>query len=340
MDAEQVLSEYMDRYRNLVIELGRDASETKETLHKLKDLVVVEAYFMKSVRLLLDDDEMAGFILYIDRDMQTVFDLYRPQKGEFLPYLRESMENKALNYKESLSRGRNIRTSYIRFNSVQSMAVSESSPEDILIATEEKAQQSLETGRTVDCLRRMCLQNPTRTAKLFVFFCTLLPFLSVDIIDGFCSALNIDRRQTFAIADYLCQMQEIENGSRYSKVYLQRALEYHWTKVLELDAHARNSLNPKPLQEKADFHRKRHLESIDRYKEAKMNIPYSIVGELLNMATSKVSLCVLHSKNMLQKAILECDKKPSRRMARVKDRSLPRFEPFLVFGINLIDRPA
>ena len=170
--------------------------------------------------------------------------------------------------------------------------------------------------------------------KLFIFLCTLMPFLSVDVLDRFCLALNCDRRQTKAISKYLDEVQKNNDRSRASKAYMARVTDYHWSKILENESNA-HFLNDAKAKNAAAFHREKLKIALEGSKSAKMNVPYRIIGKLMHLDPVTVGLYVLHSKHILGRII----NRPPKGLDK-KNVSLPRFEPFREFGIETLNKPA
>lgn len=339
MNAEQQIVFHLQSYLSLSNKLGEDDPRVVDAFGKLRDLIIVEVYFMKAIRYLLKDEEMSGFVIYIDGDIKTMVHRYRENRGPFYPYLKETMEKRALSYLRDKMRIANIQRTCVDIQSSYSMAVAES-PEEILSNREADAEYRHERKYNMKMLSYFCQQNPSRVKKLFVFLCTLMPFLSADVIDRFCSTLNCDRNQTLVISDCLDEIRKIYDKSRSSKAHMTKMINIHWAKIIENENLARLSLNPEKPKMMADFHRSKLNEVIKGFKKAKMNIPYRIVGKLVNLDPTTVGLYVMHSKHILNRVLKV---QPSRSMLKSfknDDKKLPRFEPFKEFGIESLNRSA
>ncbi len=340
MNAEQLIESNLKSYQSLRRELGEDDPRVIRSLGTLRDLIIVEIYFMKSLRIILEDEEMSGFVLFVDGDIQGLLDGYRQSKGPFMPYLKESMERRAKSYLREKMRKFAIQRTCFEFTSTYTMTVAETSPEDHLCHREDVRESRQERSSAIGMLRYACQRNPSRVRKLFVFLCTLMPFLSVDVIDRFCIALNCDREQTAAISRCIEGIRESLDKRRTSKAYMGRMINLHWAKILENDGLSRFSLNPEVPKVKADFHRLKLSEAIKGSRRAKMNVPYKIIGDLMNIGASTVSLYVMHSKLILQRILKAAQTKVNGKFRKAEDVKLPRFEPFREFNMRTMDKSA
>ena len=340
MNAEQLISIHLETYRSMRRELGEDNDDVAAFYAKLKDMIIVEAYFMRSIRYLVKDDEMSGFVLYIDKFIKNIVDNYDGSRGYFMPYLKESLEKRALSYLEDHMCTVNMQRSCIEFQSAGYMSVAQPSPEEAFFIKEEELEAKTRQSRRFGILSRLCARNPIRRKKLFIFFCTMVPYLSRDVIDRFCESINCDRRQTLVIVNRLCSIYEQEESHRYSKSYLSRMVDYHWAKILEHEGHARVSSKPEKSVAMAEFHRIRLKESLSGMNNAKMNIPYSIVADVLNTDPTTVALYVMHSKHLLEKVLSSSPAGSRCRSFESGQEELPLFKPFSVFGIDAAGIPA
>ena len=333
MNSEQMITAYLDSYRSLCRQLGQDDPRVVEAFGKLRDLIIVEIYFMKPIRYLISDEEMSGFVIFVIDDIKCITDKYIKSIGPFLTFLGDAMEKRAFTYLAELSRQRSTHRTYLQFQSIYSLAVSEKSPENVCLAREEAAETRKDRACSLQKLRYLCDQNPDRVRKLFTFLCTLMPFVSIDVIDSFCTALNCDRSQTLIICERIKAIQSRDDVHRRSRYHMSKVTDFHWEKILENEGKARTSLNAEGHRKKADFHRDKLQQALSGFKNAKMNVPYRTICAVLNMSQSEVALYVMHAKHLLVKVLSES---PTKRMLdrfRSGEIRLPRFEPFLEFGI-------
>jgi hypothetical protein len=168
----------------------------------------------------------------------------------------------------------------------------------------------------------------------------MVPFLSANVIDRFCEAINCDRKQTMTIARELCRIQQEEEQNRYSRSYISRMVDYHWAKILEYEGHAMISLDPELQKSKADYHRTLLSGFQKGMDKAKMNVTYSIVARILNMDSTTVASYVMHSKHLLEKVLTTSPSRNMNRFIRKGNGELSRFMPFEVFGISHTEKPA
>ena len=110
MTGEQLISLNLKTYLSMKKQYGKDNPDVMKLYGKLKDMIIVEIYFMQDLRMTLDVEEMSGFVLFINDDLDSIISSYRSNKGRFFPYLKESLENLAIAY---LKRKNKALTMYI-----------------------------------------------------------------------------------------------------------------------------------------------------------------------------------------------------------------------------------
>lgn len=335
MNGEQLISLNLKTYLSMKKVYGKDNPDVMKMYEKLKDMIIVEIYFMEDLRMLLDEEEMSGFVLFINDDLDLIIDGFRNNKGHFFPYLKESLQNRAMAYLNAKLKAIYMYSSYTQFSSPYSMNVAECSPEELYLSREGAREERRKKALMFNALRYLCSRVKSRRKKLFTFFCTIIPFLSRDVIDGFCESINCDREQTLIIAQRLSVIQERENNTRYSKFYLSNMVDFHWAKILEYEGHARMAPNPEVYKKKADLNRRRLKESLKSFFNAKMNISYAAVASILNLEPSIVANYVLCGKQILERVISDAQIIEETKHPRFKNNRLTRFEPFRVFGIGI-----
>ena len=196
--------------------------------------------------------------------------------------------------------------------------------------------------KLMEKLRYVCSLRPSRRRNLFIFLCTLIPFLSYKMIDDFCRLLNYDREQTFAIADYLCSVQNCRDKIRGSRTYNRNRKDYLWMHKMELEIDF----------DRSDRHNERLFSEIEKLRDMisnidsdrhKMNVEYPVLGKLLNLEPSSIA-CSVHSSRKLLSAVLGEGPQASHLTKEARSASdgkavrLDLFRPFAVFGISRIDK--
>ncbi len=343
MDAEDLLTEYANKYLILLSRDGVRDRRVREQYLKLKDLMLVEIYFMKNVRMIVTDDEMSGFILYVDKYLRTIADAYKPYHGTFYNYLKRIMELRALTYISDVQRKKRVTGSYARHYLPYVESVAERGVDEAITLREERNDDEMIRRRAMSRLRYFCAKRPKRRRSLFVFLCTQLPNLSVATIDVFCEALNCDRDQTFAIADFLYE-NATYSDKKGSRIFLEQRRDHYWTKMLESEARARYLTSNEECNRKLSYHREMFRTEAEGLKNASHHVPYSLIGELLNIDRIRVSSEVYWAKEILEMALSDviqpCDG-PMGILANLPEEvmqnfKISRFEPFKVFKIRLI----
>ncbi|MBP5162143.1 MAG: hypothetical protein ILP16_04115 [Spirochaetales bacterium] len=345
MNSEELLLHHARTYLRLSGEFGPDAECVREQYSKLRDLLIVEIYFMSSVRSILSDEEMSGFVLYVEGSLRTMIDAFDPRRESLMPFLRHNMEKRALSYLASMRRARCFSSQFI--SSFITIDPVYPGPEDIIFGDPDE----LECGfrRTAESrLQYICRNNPYRQRHLFIFLCTLLPYVTAEIVDNFCRVLNIDRAQTIAIADYLCGLTGETRRRRTGMDYMRSRRNYIMMRTIELKSHLRYTICPEKIKSQLDYQSKR-LESIRQSMiHNRMNIQHQMIAEILGVETSYVTVSVHRSKKILRLLLDEEGQEDVPQYIRnimmlpesaLRDAVPRRFEPFEQFNITMIPKP-
>ena len=336
MNSEALLQEHVVRYLRLCWKLGPDAETVNDEYRRIKDMLIVEIYFMKAVRRILTDDEMSGFVLYVEKDLRMMIDSFNPRRSTILAFLRHNMELRAMSYLAKNRRSRCFNTHFSNRLLTLGEETVQLGPEELVLRQQEELEKEERAGNVIDRLRHLCSIRPVKQRNLFIFLCTLLPCSSADMVDNFCSMLNIDKEQTFAIADYLAEMNSQVRMYRTSRGYLNMRRNYFLMRRIELELHIRSALNEQKLMEKLEY-QKKQLKTVHREMEhTKMNVKYRILSEVLGITCSAIASAVFNAKKILEAASTDDD---NFTYAADGDPELRRFEPFDVFNITMIPRP-
>ena len=338
MTAQEVLCQYVDRYVKLSARYSESSKRVTEAYGKLRDLLLVELYFMKPVRILVHEEEMSGFVIYVEKKLRDIVDSYQPEKSEFMPYFSHIMEYRALNYLEEKRRSKLISHAYENYYMCQAEEVAERSPEEIYMEKLGKLEDEKKQKKLMDKLRYVCACRPSRRRNLFILLCTLLPYLPSDAIDDFCRVLNCNREQTFAIADYLRSVQDEKDLSRGSRLYNRNRLDSLWVRKMEMEyAFEHSARRNRTLAE--NIRRISAMISSIESDTRKMNVEYPVLGKLLNMEPYSIAYAVYAAKKLLSVVLGEepdsgyigrqANTTTGRRYVRLK-----RLDPFKEFGIR------
>ena len=343
MTAQETLSDYVDRYLKLSSRYGPDSDIVTDVYGKLRDLLIVEIYFMKSVRIIVHEEELSGFVLYVEKNLRDIVDAFTTDLSQFPVYFKHVMEFRAFSYLREKRRRSFTERAYERTFLFQE-EVAERSPEDFFFEGEEKLELERQHRKIAEKLRFVCNCHPSRRRNLFIFLCTLLPYLPSDAIDDFCSVLNCDRNQTFAIADYLCSVQNESDIGRTSRSYGKARKDYFRMRLMELECSYENAgRHDSNLSD--EIGRFRLLLSNRISETRKMNVEYPVLGEVLNLEPAKIASAVYYSRRILS-LILGKDSpdgylaKQLRGQCYRKPGRMEKLEPFKAFGIKIIKLPA
>lgn len=338
MTAQEVLCEYVDLYLQATVRFGQESDKAAEVYCKLRDLLLAELYFMKPVRIIVKEEELSGFVIYIEKRLRSIVDSYRPDKSGFMHYFSHVAEYRALSYLAEKKRQRLTTCAFENYYMHNAEEVAERSPEDVYIEREEIRESERRQKRLMDKVRYICACRPSRRRNLFIFMCTLLPHLSSDAVDNFCRVLNCDRKQTFAIADYLCAVRAMGDATRSSRAYSRIRKDRLWMRKMEME-YVFDHSDRRNTALLDNINKIRALLSNIDIDRRKMNVEYPILGELLNMKPASVASAVYTSRKVLSAALGEGQPDSyigiqARTYAGRRHVKLDRFEPFSAFGIS------
>ena len=341
MTAQEVLCQYVDKYRELSSRYGESSKRVTEAFCKLRELLLVELYFMKPLRILVNEEELSGFVIYIEGKLRGIVDAYQPGQSSFMPYFRHVMEYRALSYLEENRRRNYLALAYERYYLNHAEEVAECSPEDAYLDGIERLELERKRRTLMDRLRSMCACKPSRRRNLFILLCSLMPYLSTDAIDDFCRELNCNRDQTFAIAEYLRYLPEGSYPSRGSRLYIRSRLDYLWARRMEMEyafdhSDGRNACLSESIRKITAL--------ITQFETdgSKMNVEYPVLGKILNLEPCKIAYAIYSSKKLLS-VVIGDDRtgngyivREARATSGRKSVELKRLDPFSDFGITCI----
>ncbi len=341
--ADQILEEHAGQYHSLLIDKGKDSEQVIDEYRKLKTLIQVEIYFMESVRSIVTDEEMSGFILYMDDEkLHYVVDAFNPCRGSFISYLTFAMERRAIDYMRVQTRKKRIQSSYLlnylpyEYDNYMSK-IAEESPlyGDFAEEDEDKNDKPLPSQ---DKIRALCSASPTTQKRLFIFLCVYMPFLSLVQIEKFCDLLGFNKEQTFTLAERLYKATEEKQPRRLrvNERFRERR-DLFWGKTVELETliHRFASLDsedPRILSLKRRLLRyKQGIEKgFDNRNKPKLRMEYPILGQVLHLSPSYIATAVYHSRHVIEMVMTQQDDTQSLiEVPNPKD-----FRPFEVFRIS------
>ena len=77
MTGEQLISLNLKTYLSMKKQYGKDNPDVMKLYGKLKDMIIVEIYFMEDLRTLLDEEEMSGFVLFANDALDDIISCFR-----------------------------------------------------------------------------------------------------------------------------------------------------------------------------------------------------------------------------------------------------------------------
>ncbi len=345
MTSEEVLSDRARRFLELSERFGRTARCTADSFNELRELTIVEIYFMKPVRSLITAEEMSGFVLYAESYVDRVIDSYRSGRGEYPMFLRCVMQKLACNYLKKLKTRERICSTYIRHYLPHCSPMFSPPPEEIVLAKEEQAGE--------DCapaawrLKYLCMKRPEKRRKFFMLFCAVYPLLSAETADRICRILNFRRSQTLALCDYMQKMNEGIYGPRHlQKQNFHEKMDFHWARLVASEASGEYRTDPVAAG-KAERCRQTMKNLLEAACRSRKKINYGIIAEVLNTDRNSVASDIFYACRNIEELTEDgCEdtmytlnglKKLTLRQRM--ELEIPEFRPFEAFRVSLIACP-
>lgn len=347
MTSEEVLSDRARRFLELSERFGRTARCTADSFNELRELTIVEIYFMKPVRSLITAEEMSGFVLYAESYVDRVIDSYRSGRGEYPMFLRCVMQKLACNYLKKMKTRERICSTYIRHYLPYCSPMFSPSPEEAVLAKEQPSGDGEDCAATAWRLKYLCMKRPEKHRKFFILFCAVYPLLSPETADRICRILNFRRSQTLALCDYMEKMNDGIYGPRHlQKQCFSEKMDYHWARLVASEASGEYRTDPVAARKAARCRQtmKNLLETAGRSRK---KINYGIIAEILNTDRNSVASAVFSSmRNLEELADDSCEQTmyslnglKKLTLEQRMELSIPEFRPFEAFGVSLIACP-
>lgn len=355
------LPNMVKRFITLSKENAANSCCLEELYKDIRDLCLIKVYTQPSVRKILDEEELSGFLLYFESKFRRLLENFDETKCPFLIYLKYTIDFCAYNYLSQKTK-----------KAHKSTAVVNEIGKDICIDNLEVNWDKIDNNidesnnlfsnsdeHAIETLKFLCTRRKSFQKRIFIFMCTLLPFLDTLMIEHFCQEFNFNVVQTFAINEYLFDKISDENKPNKRMVYAQKR-NTNWARMVslqeELVAEGKYSLDEETkelLKNKIEIHKSRKNLAKIQIDKAKKKVPYPIISNLLSIPEGTVASTVYTVSNIMNAILLvkqgQDIKMPKTENGlysmvvetlknidenKLKSKRVPPFHPFTEFNIT------
>lgn len=313
----------------------------KKLYESIKSQCLVIVYMAPKIRKLITEEELSGFILYLEERLKPILLSFNPQKMCFEPYLIRVASFRALNYLSKKIKTEKMDFALAKHTYLEDQAKAKDNDWTTVI----DKQNSPESERIVKVLRYICQKRPSFQKRLFIYALSIMPFLESKTIERICKNFNINIRQTLILSNRIVDQTNMDTVTRREK-YLEMR-NRNWSHLLYTQLELEQvceSTKLKLLQKKEQYYIDKNNDVNLRIEMLRKKLNYQIIGKVLNVPTGTISSTIYLVKNVL-KAI------GTEELSVVSDRrglvalienadvvdSLPRFSPFKVFGVEEVE---
>lgn len=316
-----------------------NTSKLKKLYEKIRTQSLIEVYISPVINKLITEEEMSGFILYLDERLETIVLAFRDGKTKFLNYLLQIAGFRALNYLEKKERMAKMDFALSKYIYAQEQERQYNAQWKGIF--EEK--QKYEKQETIDFLKKLCTIRPSFQRKLFIYLLSIFPYLTAETIDSLCQDFNFSLAQTRTIFNRLFDRITKKNSSTLRKKYLeQRNVNWaHFLYMQDIIEEEKNlGVNEKQQQMRAQAERfmKRNESANYRLDILKKNMNYADIARELKIPAGTISSTIYFVKNIFEaigmegkRDYVEIVRQVGEVQAGVK---LPYFEPFKEFALE------
>jgi len=360
---KEQLPEMVQKLIKLYKKNKQESRHMLELYEEIRNICLVELYNYYPIRKILGE-EMSGFLLYFESHLKSLLTGYDTKKAPFEVYLKRFAEFKAHNYLYSI-RKKNRRDSAILKTHCEDFF--KENWDGDLVETYSNSEEMFEGGnlRAIQTLRYICSKRISFQKRIFIFMCTLLPFMSINMIEHLCREFNFDVYQTLTVNELI--YDQIQNSTKrdMKDIYTQKRNDY-WSKIVFLQSEFASEGVSAPCEEEKEklrnsFEMYKYRKNIanNRIKEEKNKVDYNILSRILDIPVGTISSTTYTVKNIME-AILKDEKgeefptiaehgllsiifeaqivSKTKTQKKVKIKhvgQLPVFKPLEVFGISI-----
>ncbi len=308
------LPNMVTRFKTLKSEDTANSCCVEELYKEIRDLCLIKVYTQPSIRKILDEEELSGFLLHFESKFRRFVENFDETKCPFLVYLTFSAEFCAYNYLAKKTKETHKSVAIVK-ELGKALCIDELEENwDRIDSDIDNNTASNNLFRNcdrlaVEALKFLCYKRKSFQKRIFIFMCTMLPFLDTLMIEHLCQEFNFNVMQTFAINEYLFDRLSDKDKHNKRMLYIQKR-NANWATILslqeELAAEGMFSLEEETkelLKNKIEIHKNRRNLAKIQIDKTRKKVPYPIISNLLNIPEGTVASTVYTVSNVM-KAIL------------------------------------
>lgn len=332
---------------------GKNPTETQHMgrlYRSIRDLCLVMVYNQHSIRKLIPEDEMSGFIIEMDSTLKTILSKYDPQKLDFDMYLKRAAEFKAFNYLTAKTKRDRLEAGALRNHMNEAYEDKwETNWEELL---HDDRLLGIGNQKAIHALRYMCSERPSFQKRLFIFVCTTLVSIPSYMVEKLCSSFGFDFIQTLIVNE--CIHEELENTGKTQdrELYVYKRnrnwswLMYYQNQFAAEGLNAPDEYERQLIEEKIELYKKRMDMANNKLAGKRKKAGYQVISKVLGIPEGTVSSSVFTVRNILETLLLDDNEvdmgpKATNGLLSMIERSkgheimnLEVFKPFEVFNIE------
>lgn len=298
---------------------------------------LIEVYISPILNKIISEEEMSGFILYLDERLEAIILGFKLGKGNYLAYLLQTATFRALNY---LSR--KVRLARMDFALSKYVYAEEQRQQYNADNFEDKEQGYIDQS-SFNILKGMCNTRPSFQRKFFIYILSISAYLKTEVIEAICKDFNFDLKQTLFIINDLFEKAMSKDYTTTKQKYLERR-NTNWSQFLyigtKIDEYRETGGidQLQYLDKQADKYMQTSKRANQRLDLLKRHMNYSDIASKLKIPIGTVSSTIYFIRSVL-KAIGMKEVNPEiqelvERAKLEKNRVLPHFKPYCEFMLE------
>lgn len=291
---------------------GKNPTETRHMrrLYRyIRNLCLVRVYNQHSIRKLIPEDEMSGFIIEMDSMLKAILFKYDPQKLDFDVYLRKTAEFKAFNY--LTAKAKRDRLEAVAFKTHMNETYEDKWETDWENMLQDDELFGIGNQKAIHTLRYMCSERPNFQKRLFIFVCTTLVSIPTTMLEKLCSSFGFDFTQTLIVNE--CIHEELEDSGKVQDrdLYVcKRNRNWSWLMYYQNQFAAEGNNAPDEyekqlIKEKIDLYKGRMDMANNRLIGKRPKAGYQVISRVLGIPEGTVSSSVFTVRNILEAILLD-----------------------------------
>ena len=318
----------------------KETTYMKKLYKSIKGQCLEIVYLSPKIKDLVTEEELSGFILYLEERLKPLILNFDPKRTSFEYYLIKMVSFRALNYLAKKIKEERLDFALSRHVYIEEQArIAEK--EWTLFMDEQKCPNK---ERITNILRYICHKRPSFQKRIFIYLLSILPYIAFETIEKICDAFNIDIEQTLVISNMIFEKMSQCSTSRDRYLDMRNR---NWSQLLltqfELEQVC-ESFERGKLQKKEHFYSCRNEQVNIKLDTLRKKLNYQHISKTLKIPPGTISSTVYLVKNVLiaieTGAVGKVDKRGLVALIQEANEvsSLPDFRPFDVFDIDEFDR--